>query len=87
MRPPRLQTPRSLRSSVGCNPWERDTSTTGQMRPRRFCMGLGTCLGHNLAKMEMALIVGRLLYDFDLSLPAGADGGAWEEQETYMQCG
>lgn len=39
-----------------------------------FLQGPRDCLGQNLAKMEMALIVGRLLYEFDLSVPAGMGG-------------
>ncbi|GES58768.1 benzoate 4-monooxygenase cytochrome P450 [Aspergillus terreus] len=41
---------------------------------RPFLQGPRDCLGQSLAKMEMALIVGRLLYDFDLSAPAGMGG-------------
>lgn len=39
-----------------------------------FLQGPRDCLGQNLAKMEMALTVGRLLYEFDLSVPAGMGG-------------
>lgn len=34
--------------------------------------------------MEMLLILGRMLYNFDLSMPEEGSGpGKWEDQETY----
>ncbi|GAB1211525.1 hypothetical protein ATERTT37_000648 [Aspergillus terreus] len=67
-------TPRILRWSGGCHPWDRDTQHDRTDATQPFLQGPRDCLGQNLAKMEMALIVGRLLYEFDLSVPAGMGG-------------
>ncbi|KAB8259415.1 benzoate 4-monooxygenase cytochrome P450 [Aspergillus pseudonomiae] len=46
-----------------------------------FLQGPRDCIGQNLARMEIVLILGKLLYHFDLQ----AEGklGRWEDQETY----
>lgn len=44
------------------------------------------CLGQNLAQSEIVLILGYLLYNFDISLPEGLGSqilNKWEDQETY----
>lgn len=49
-----------------------------------FLQGPRDCIGQNLARMEIALILGHLFYNFDLSLPEGTESiGKWEDQETY----
>ncbi|KKZ65868.1 hypothetical protein EMCG_08373 [[Emmonsia] crescens] len=51
-----------------------------------FLQGPRDCIGQNLAQMEIFLILGHLLYQFNLSSPTG-EGHAglrrWEDQETY----
>ncbi|QSS53755.1 benzoate 4-monooxygenase cytochrome P450 [Histoplasma capsulatum var. duboisii H88] len=51
-----------------------------------FLQGPRDCIGQNLARMEISLILGHLLYQFNLSPPTG-EGHAgvqrWEDQETY----
>ncbi|KAI3012351.1 hypothetical protein CBS147346_728 [Aspergillus niger] len=46
-----------------------------------FLQGPRDCIGQNLARMEIVLILGKLLYHFDLQ-PEGRLG-RWEDQETY----
>ncbi|KAF9884656.1 hypothetical protein FE257_001409 [Aspergillus nanangensis] len=50
-----------------------------------FLQGPRDCLGQNLAKMEILLLLAHLLYNFDMSLPLGEAGTLekWEDQETY----
>ncbi|EDN03136.1 predicted protein [Histoplasma mississippiense (nom. inval.)] len=51
-----------------------------------FLQGPRDCIGQNLARMEISLILGHLLYQFNLS-PLTGEGHAgvqrWEDQETY----
>ncbi|KAL1982527.1 hypothetical protein VTN96DRAFT_1252 [Rasamsonia emersonii] len=52
---------------------------------RPFLQGPRDCIGKNLAKMEIVLILGRLFYHFDLSFPEGIESiGKWEDKETYV---
>ncbi|PYI35355.1 benzoate 4-monooxygenase cytochrome P450, partial [Aspergillus indologenus CBS 114.80] len=46
-----------------------------------FLQGPRDCIGQNLARMEIVLILGKLLYCFDLQ--AQGSLGRWEDQETY----
>ncbi|PYH88267.1 benzoate 4-monooxygenase cytochrome P450 [Aspergillus ellipticus CBS 707.79] len=46
-----------------------------------FLQGPRDCIGQNLARMEIVLILGKILYHFDLQ-PEGKLG-RWEDQETY----
>ncbi|KAA8645283.1 hypothetical protein EYZ11_003665 [Aspergillus tanneri] len=49
-----------------------------------FLQGPRDCIGQNLAQMEIVLILGHLLYHFDLDLPQGPESlGRWEDQDTY----
>ncbi|KAL3477810.1 putative benzoate 4-monooxygenase cytochrome P450 [Aspergillus californicus] len=51
-----------------------------------FLQGPRDCIGQNLARMEIFLILGYLLYHFDLSPPPDQEHGGlenWEDQETY----
>ncbi|OAX77264.1 hypothetical protein ACJ72_08440 [Emergomyces africanus] len=52
-----------------------------------FLQGPRDCIGQNLARMEIFLILGQLLYQFNLSsLPDDGHtrGQRWEDQETYV---
>ncbi|RAH69903.1 cytochrome P450 [Aspergillus aculeatinus CBS 121060] len=46
-----------------------------------FLQGPRDCIGQSLARMEIVLILGKLLYCFDLQ--AEGNLGRWEDQETY----
>ncbi|RAH48766.1 cytochrome P450 [Aspergillus brunneoviolaceus CBS 621.78] len=46
-----------------------------------FLQGPRDCIGQSLARMEIVLILGKVLYCFDLQ--AEGDLGRWEDQETY----
>ncbi|OJJ68351.1 hypothetical protein ASPBRDRAFT_185364 [Aspergillus brasiliensis CBS 101740] len=59
------------------DPFEKDKRHATQP----FLQGPRDCIGQNLARMEIVLILGKLLYHFDLQ-PEGRLG-RWEEQETY----
>jgi len=49
-----------------------------------FSLGPRSCLGQNLAYFELRLILARVIYDFDLSLPEGPGSGLkWTDQKTY----
>lgn len=51
-----------------------------------FLQGPRDCIGQNLARMELFLILGHLLYQFELSPPTGKEHPVmerWEDQETY----
>lgn len=51
-----------------------------------FLQGPRDCIGQNLAQSEIVLILGHLLYNFDITLPEGLGSQAlnkWEDQETY----
>ncbi|KAG5292192.1 benzoate 4-monooxygenase cytochrome P450 [Histoplasma ohiense] len=51
-----------------------------------FLQGPRDCIGQNLARMEISLILAHLLYQFNLSPPTGAGHAGvqrWEDQETY----
>ncbi|RAL04446.1 cytochrome P450 [Aspergillus ibericus CBS 121593] len=49
-----------------------------------FLQGPRDCIGQNLARMEISLILGHLLYHFDLDVPRGVESlGKWDDQETY----
>ncbi|KAL4905802.1 hypothetical protein BDW74DRAFT_167494 [Aspergillus multicolor] len=52
-----------------------------------FLQGPRDCIGQNLARMEIFLILGHLLHHFDLALPSAIDGHGglenWADQETY----
>ncbi|GCB27031.1 probable sterigmatocystin biosynthesis P450 monooxygenase stcF [Aspergillus awamori] len=49
-----------------------------------FLQGPRDCIGQNLARLEMSLVVGYLIYHFDFVLPNGREAlGEWEDQETY----
>ena len=53
-----------------------------------FSVGPRNCIGKNLAYAEMRLVMARLLWRFDLSVPQGQKGKGWEEwverQKTYI---
>ncbi|OJD15154.1 hypothetical protein AJ78_04579 [Emergomyces pasteurianus Ep9510] len=51
-----------------------------------FLQGPRDCIGQNLARMEIFLILGHLLYQFNLSSPTGEGHPGvqrWEDQDTY----
>lgn len=49
-----------------------------------FLQGPRDCIGQNLARLEMSLVIGYLIYHFDFVLPDGREAlGEWEDQETY----
>lgn len=49
-----------------------------------FSVGLRSCLGLKLAYFELRLILARMLFNFDISLPGGPKSGLiWASQKTY----
>lgn len=49
-----------------------------------FSLGLRSCLGQKLAYFELRLILARMVFNFDLSLPEGPGSGLiWTDQKTY----
>ena len=48
-----------------------------------FSQGPRDCLGQYLAKVEILLILGRMLYRFDMSAPPQGTM-EWEDQKTYL---
>lgn len=48
-----------------------------------FSLGQHNCPGQNLAWLEMRLILSRLLWRFDLSIPPGVDLPQWESQGIW----
>ncbi|MCJ1293605.1 hypothetical protein MMC34_005160 [Xylographa carneopallida] len=49
-----------------------------------FSLGPRSCLGRNLAYLELKLVLARVLYNFNLSLPGGPGSGLiWTSQKTY----
>ena len=49
-----------------------------------FSLGPRSCLGRKLAYFELKLVLARILYNFDLSLPQGPGSGLiWTTQKTY----
>ena len=50
-----------------------------------FSLGPRSCLGRNLAYFELRLILARMVFNFDLSLPEGPGSGLkWTDQKTYV---
>lgn len=61
--------------------WFRETSSTPSefandnlqiLHP--FSLGARNCIGQNLAWMELRLILARVIWNFDISLPVGSSG-------------
>lgn len=48
-----------------------------------FSLGPHNCPGQNLAWLELRLIMAKLLWAFDLSIPPGIDLPVWEEQGIW----
>lgn len=48
-----------------------------------FSLGPHNCPGQNLAWLELRLILARLLWEFDVSVPPGVDLPVWEEQGIW----
>lgn len=49
-----------------------------------FSVGPRSCLGRNMAFLELRLVLAHLFYNFDVSLPGGPDSGLrWTDQKTY----
>ena len=48
-----------------------------------FSLGPHNCPGQNLAWLEMRLVLARLLWRFDLSIPPGVDLPLWESQGIW----
>ncbi|MCJ1289044.1 hypothetical protein MMC34_000576 [Xylographa carneopallida] len=49
-----------------------------------FSVGARNCIGKNLANAEIRLLLGSLLYHFDLSLDAAATGPDWQAQKAWF---
>lgn len=50
-----------------------------------FNIGPRDCIGRKLAHFELRLILAKLVFNFDLSLPDGPGSGLkWEEQDTFV---
>lgn len=50
-----------------------------------FTLGPRNCIGKTLAYTEMRLIIARLTWNFDISLPVeGQSAMAWSSQKTYV---
>ena len=50
---------------------------------RPFGLGPAGCIGQNLARMELRLVLCRLLWRFDISVPAGERGAYLDDPEKY----
>ncbi len=48
-----------------------------------FSLGTHNCPGRSLAYLEMRLILAKLVWNFDLSIPKGAALPEWEMQKIY----
>lgn len=48
-----------------------------------FALGPHNCPGQNLAWLELRLILARLLWEFDVSVPPGVDLPVWEKQGIW----
>lgn len=48
-----------------------------------FSLGPHNCPGQNMAWLELRLILARLLWSFDVSIPPGVDLPVWEEQGIW----
>ena len=49
-----------------------------------FLQGPRDCIGQNLARVELRLIIGHMLYAFDMTAPGDISKlMAWENQRTY----
>lgn len=49
-----------------------------------FSLGLRSCVGQKLAYFELRLILARMVFNFDLTLPDGPGSGLiWTCQKTY----
>jgi len=49
-----------------------------------FSVGPRSCLGKSLAYAEQRLILTKMIWNFDLSLPGGPGSGLdWDEQKTW----
>jgi len=49
-----------------------------------FSLGPRSCIGLSMAYFELRLVLARMLWTFDLSLPGGPGSGLlWAEQKTY----
>jgi cytochrome P450 len=48
-----------------------------------FCLGPHNCPGQNLAWLELRLILARLIWGFDMSIPPGVELPSWEEQGIW----
>lgn len=57
-----------------------DDNRHGVFQP--FSFGPRNCIGMNLAKAEMHLILAKLLWHFDFARPAGAGDGKWDSWAT-----
>ena len=59
------------------DPFEKDRRHATQP----FLQGPRDCIGQNLARMEIVLVLGKILYHFDVQPERTL--GRWEDQETY----
>ena len=48
-----------------------------------FGLGPAGCIGQNLARMELRLVLCRLLWRFDISIPVGERGFTWTTQKIW----
>ena len=49
-----------------------------------FSLGPRSCLGRSMAYFELRLVLARMLWNYDLSLPGGQGTGlVWTDQKTY----
>lgn len=46
-----------------------------------FAMGGNNCIGQNLARAELRLVLAHLMYGFDLEI---VEEVSWEDQECYF---
>lgn len=68
--------------------WLSDANARGGSRDDKaafnpFSLGPHNCPGQNLAWLELRLILGKLLWHFDVSIPPGVDLPVWEKQSIW----
>ena len=67
-------------STASSSPFAKDKKDAQQP----FSLGARSCIGFKLAYFELRLILARMVWNFDISLPDGPGSGLkWDDQKTY----
>ncbi|KAF6235303.1 hypothetical protein HO173_006498 [Letharia columbiana] len=62
---------------------DKEFATDNKEASQPFSLGPRSCIGRNLAYLEMRLILARMLWSFDMHL--SADCQDWDEQDSWIQ--